>query len=105
MPPINVKEVEIGSTWIMFSWKQVPTSNPISTQVLIVSSGNSEQNITVDHNVSSTNITELLPGTVYTLRIVVIAVDEQMSFPSVPISAMTLSAGIHMLHAYKKIVS
>ena len=79
-----------GSTWISLSWEQVLTSAGISSQIVILSLAATTHNVTVDGGQSNWNITDLLPGNIYTIQIVVVADDGQMSFPSVAITALTL---------------
>ena len=51
--------------------------------------------MTVEGSESRTNVTELEPATKYTLRVVAVAEDGQMSFPSVAVVAMTRLPGMH----------
>ena len=79
----------MGSTWITLSWEQVPTSTVVVNQTVIISGGGTTHNVTVDGGQSILNVTELLSGVTYTLQVVAVAEDGQMSFPSVSITAMT----------------
>ena len=80
----------VGSTWIALSWEQVPTSTVVSNQTILVSGGGSAVNHTVDGSHSYLNITGLKSRILYSLQILAVAEDGQMSFPSVAVTAMTL---------------
>ena len=80
----------VGSTWITLSWEQVPTSTVVVNQTVIISGGGITHNVTVDGSQSSLNVTELTSGVTYTLQVVAVADDGQMSFPSVAVTSMTL---------------
>lgn len=88
VPPINVEVDTICSTRIALSWEQVQTS---TNQTVIVSGGESRHNITVDGSQSSTNVTDLTPGAVFSITIVVTADDGRISFPSIAVTVMTLT--------------
>ena len=90
VPPINVKIEAVCSTWIALCWEQVETSAAISNQTIIVSGGGSERNVTVESSRSSANVTGLLPGTVFSLRVVAVADDGRTSFPSIAVTETTL---------------
>ena len=90
VPPINVKAKVVGSTWIALSWEQVPTSTVVVNQTVIISGRGATHNVTVDGSQSSVNVTELTSGVTYTLQVVAVAEDGQLSFPSVPVTSMTL---------------
>ena len=79
------------STWITIVWEQVQTSTIISNQTVIVSSGGSRHNITVDGSQSSINLTDLTPATMFSVSIVVTADDGRISFPSTTLTVMTLT--------------
>ena len=89
VPPINVAVVAVGSTWITLSWEQIITSAGISLQLVIVSGGPHLYNKTVDGMKAASNITGLHSGVMYTLQVISVAEDGQMSFPSVSAAAMT----------------
>ena len=57
----------------------------------MITVGRRGTNVTVDGSESSMNVTGLLPGTEYTLRVVAVAVDGQISPPS---SAITVSTTV-----------
>ena len=90
VPPINVEAKVVGFTWITLSWETVPTSTVVVNQTIIISGGGTTYNVTMDGSQSNINITELMSGVTYTLQVVAVAEDGQMSFPSVPVTSMTL---------------
>ena len=59
-------------------------------QTVIISGNGTTHNVTVDGSQSNLNVTDLKSGVAYTLQIVAVAEDGQMSIPSVSIMAMTL---------------
>ena len=75
------------------SWEQLLTSTVVSNQSILVSGAGIERNVTVDGSESNTNVTDLPPGTMISLRIIAVAEDGQMSFPSVAVTAMTYFLG------------
>ena len=95
-PPISLEINEVGASWITFSWQQLLTFTNVSNQIVIVSGGGREWNVTVEGSESNTNVTELEPATKYTLRVVAVAEDGQMSFPSVAVVAMTQLPGTNV---------
>ena len=68
----------------------MPTSTVVVNQTVIISGNGTTHNVTVDGSQSNVNITELTSGVTYTLQVVAVAEDGQMSFPSVPVTSMTL---------------
>ena len=104
VPPINVEAEIVGSTWIALSWEQVLTSTVVVNQTVIISGNGTTHNMTVDGSQSNLNVTELMSGLVYTLRIIAVAEDGEMSFPSVTIRVMTLfpckSVAVHDSTSY-----
>ena len=54
-----------------------------------MSGGRTEYNVTVESQRANSNITNLDPGVMYTMRVVTVAEDGQMSFPSLSALAMT----------------
>ena len=58
-------------------------------QLVLVRGGGAEYNVTVGGDRASSNITNLEAGVMYTMRIVTVAEDGQMSFPSLSALAMT----------------
>ena len=89
VPPINVEVEAIGSTWIILSWEPVVTSAGVLIQLVLVSGGGTEYNVTVDSQRAKSNITNLDAGVMYSMRVVTVAEDGQMSFPSLSALAMT----------------
>ena len=90
VPPIDLQTVGVGSTWIEFTWEQVSTSHNVSNYVITVNgAGSREVNVTVESSASRANVTELEPTTEYTLTVIALTVDGQMSHPSVPLTILT----------------
>ena len=89
VPPINVEVEAVGSSWIILSWEQVVTSSGVRFQLVLVRGGGREYNVTVNSQRANSNITDLDSGTMYSMRIVTVAEDGQMSFPSLSALAMT----------------
>ena len=58
-------------------------------QLVLVRGGGTEYNVTVDSQRANSNITNLDPGIMYTMRVVTVGNDGQMSFPSLSALAMT----------------
>ena len=79
----------VGKSWIQFSWSLFPGDALITTQVILVSGGGTERNITLEGNGTSVNVTGLQSGTEYTFRVIALARDEQTSPPSAPFTART----------------
>ena len=65
------------------------TSSGLLFQLVLISGGGAEYNVTVDRERASSNITDLDAGVMYTMRIVTVSDDGQMSFPSLSALAMT----------------
>ena len=78
-----------GVSWIVLSWSLTPGDVLISAQVIIVSGGGIERNITLEGSMTSLNVTGLQPGTEYSFRVIVVASDGQTSLPSVALTATT----------------
>ena len=89
VPPINVEVERVGSTWLLLSWDPVVTSSGVLVQLVLVSGGGTEHNVTVDSQRVKSNITNLDPGVLHSMRVVTVAEDGQMSFPSLSALAMT----------------
>lgn len=67
-------EVEgVGSTWVAFSWHQTDSGVPPFSQQVILLGGGEQRNVTIESSDTSTNVTGLLPGTLYTFRVVVVS--------------------------------
>ena len=79
----------IGPTWLILSWEQVVTSSGVLFQLVLVSGGSADHNIIVDGERAKSNTTNLVSGVMYSMRVVTVAEDGQMSFPSVSAQAMT----------------
>lgn len=58
------------------------------TQIVLVTGGGIEQNITIDGNHTTVNVSDLLPGNEYVFRIIAVASDGQTS----PISAALIAS-------------
>ena len=98
VPPIDLQTVGVGSTWIEFTWEQLSTSHNVSNYVITVNgAGSREVNVTVESSASRANVTELEPTTEYTLTVIALTVDGQMSHPSIPLTILT---GIDNYTAY-----
>lgn len=69
------------------------TSINVSHYTVMVSGGGEEWNVTIEGGDSEANITELQSGAKYTIRVVTVSADGQVSFPSVAVVAMTQSPG------------
>lgn len=80
-----------GSTWVVISWQE---GTNIDRYIIMVTPGGRETNVTVDGSESSTNVTGLLPGTKYALRMVAVAVDGQISPPSLALIVLTTKQSI-----------
>lgn len=90
VPPIDLQTVGVGSTWIEFTWEQLSTSHNVSNYVITVNgAGSREVNVTVESSASRANVTELEPTTEYTLTVIALTVDGQMSHPSIPLTILT----------------
>lgn len=88
--PENIMVVSFGSTWIVVSWEQDPR---IDRYIITVSGEDEETSVTVDGSESSVNVTGLLPGTAYRVRMVAVAMDGQISPPSAALDASTTTPG------------
>ena len=78
-----------GVSWIVLSWSLTPGDVLITAQVIFVSGGGIERNITLDGSGTSFNVTDLQPGTEYSFRVIAVASDGQTSAPSVFLTAST----------------
>ena len=92
----------VGSTWIVLSWQQ---DMHIDRYIIMITVGGRGTNTTVDGSESTTNVTGLLPGTEYTLRVVAVAVNGQISPPSVTIVVSTTVPGSLFLIIVRRIYS
>lgn len=66
----------------------------ITGHIVLVSGDDMEHNVTIGGAQMSTNVTGLQPGSEYTLRLVAVAMDGQMSPLSFALSATTALPGI-----------
>ena len=80
-----------GVSWIVLSWSLIPGDVLITAQIIFVSGGGIERNITLEGSVTSLNVTVLQPGTEYSFRVIAVASDGQTSAPSVSLAASTIS--------------
>ena len=78
-----------GVSWIVLSWLLIPGDVLISAQVIFVSGGGIERNITLEGSGTSFNVTGLQPGTEYSFRVIAVASDGQTSLPSLSYTATT----------------
>ena len=81
---------DVGKSWIVLSWFLIHDIEVV-TQIVIVTTGGIEQNITVDGNHTRVNVTDLLPGNEYVFRIIAVAGDGQTSPRSAALIASTHS--------------
>ena len=77
-------------SWIVLSWSLIPGDVLITSQIILLSGGGTERNITVEGNGTSLNVTGLQPGTEYSFRVIAVASNGQTSPPSVSFSATTV---------------
>ena len=78
-----------GVSWIVLSWSLTPGDVLITAQIIFVSGGGIERNITLDGSGTSFNVTDLQSGTEYSFRVIAVASDGQTSLPSVFFTAST----------------
>ena len=78
-----------GVSWIVLSWSLTPGDVLISSQIVLLSGGGTERNITLEGSTTSFNVTGLQPGTEYSFRVIAVASDGQTSLPSVALAATT----------------
>ena len=88
-PPENLVLESAGVSWIVVSWSLFPGDVPTSSQVILVSGGGTERNITLEGNGTSVNVTGLQSGTEYSFRVIAISSDGQTSTPSAVLTAST----------------
>ena len=97
-PPDELQLGTAGLSWIQLSWSLFPGDALITTQVILVSGGGTERNITLEGNGTSVNVTGLQSGTEYTFTVIAVGSDGQTSPPSVSLTASTLEIqGIPLL--------
>ena len=78
-------------TWIAISWFQ-QLSNTVVRGYIVIVEGPEAGNISVEGSVRNVNITGLEFG-VYTLRVIAVGFDGQLSPPSPPLTANTAIPG------------
>ena len=88
--PTNLKIEDLGSSWIVISWR--PT-RAATSYLVIASAGDREFNYTVSGTADHLNITGLNSSTEYTLWVVTVANSGETSSPSIAITAVTLLPG------------
>ena len=76
-------------SWIVLSWSLTPADVLITSQIVLISGGGIERNITLEGSGTSFNVTGLQPGTEYSFRVIAVASDGQTSLPSVFFTAST----------------
>lgn len=81
---------DVGESWIVLSWFQIHDIELV-TQIVLVTGGGIERNITVDGEHTTVNVTDLLPGNMYIIRIIAVASDGQSSPRSAALVASTRS--------------
>ena len=88
--------VSVGSTWIVVSWQQDPL---IDRYIITVSVGDGEIHVSVvvSGSESRTNVTGLLPSTEYTIVMVAVTMDGQISLPSAALTVFTAAPGTKVL--------
>ena len=89
--PVNLSLDSFGESWVAFLWFQIPSEIDIVSQIVSVSGGGMEWNITIDGDQSTVNVTDLLPEIEYEFRITAVASDGQMSSQSAALVATTRS--------------
>ena len=88
--PNNLMLGNIGISWIVLSWKH--SSTDIVSYIVTVSGAGKEDNVTVEGK-SSANVTDLIPGTDYRLRVTAVSNDGRVSPSSDVLTTATLFAG------------
>ena len=81
-------------TWIAISWFQQLSNTVVRGYIVIIEGPEADQirNISVDRAVENINITGLEFG-MYTLRVIAVGIDGQLSPPSPPLTANTAIPG------------
>ena len=92
--PQNVVVKAFGVSWIAISWHQDTTNAFVSGYIVLIEGPQIGQtrNVSVDQNVLNVNITSLEFG-VYTLRVIAIGIDGQLSPPSPSLTTTTTIPG------------
>ena len=79
----------IGATWIVISWDSHSTLGIVSYNVTATGDSGGVS-VVVNSSDTEVNVTGLQPGTKYTLTVVSVSVNKEVSPPSDPLLAMTL---------------
>ena len=87
--PAELEVESVGESWIVFSWSLFPGELFITEQVILVSDGGTDRNITLEGNGTLVNVTGLRSETQYSFRVVAVDSDGQSSPPSAPLSVTT----------------
>ncbi|KFV11950.1 Receptor-type tyrosine-protein phosphatase eta, partial [Tauraco erythrolophus] len=86
-PVLELKAEYVGVTSVNLTWAVNDTTSNSYTYVIVVESDTSVWNLT--SNVNKTEITELIPGTMYNFTVFAVATDGQMEGEGVSISLYT----------------
>ena len=78
-----------GVSWILLSWSLFPGDVLITSQIVLISGGRIERNLTLEGSGTTFNVTGLQPGTEYSFRVIAVASNGQTSLPSVLFTAST----------------
>ena len=99
LPPENIVSESIGVTWITISWDNPSIEVNIVRYIVTVASKGANISVTLSGSETEVNVTGLQSATEYTLTVVSVSDDGQMSSPSVPLIFMTLARpGTNKLH-------
>ena len=88
---------------MVISWQQNMVDTNIMRYVVIVS-GHGGLNVTVDGNTTTVNVTSLQPDIEYSVSVIAIGPDEQISPPSVPIKQATTVPGTYISFFKRKAI-
>ena len=88
---MNLTLDSFGESWVAFLWFQIPSEIDITSQIVSVSGGGIEWEVTIDGDQTTVNVTDLLPGTEYGFKVIAVASDGQMSPQSIALLATTRS--------------
>ena len=99
LPPENIVSESIGVTWMTISWDNPSIEVNIINYIVTVASKGANISVTVSGSETEVNVTGLQPASEYTLTVVSVSDDGQISSPSVPLIVMTLARpGTNKLH-------
>ena len=90
LAPDNLILESVGVSWIVLTWRD--SSIDIVRYIVLVRGAGQEANITVEGK-NIANVTGLLPGTDYQLRVTAVSSDGRMSQSSDVLETTTLFAG------------